>query len=78
MAQYLTNITGDVFGLNFIYDRQLENIENRNFSQWREQPIYGYFVSGQTPTTINTISRLDFSNETVTNPDKNPGRFPPQ
>jgi hypothetical protein len=73
MAQYLTNITGDVFGLNFVYDRQVENIENRNFSQWREQPIYGYFMAGliSSPTDISTVSRFDFSNETVTNPDKN-------
>jgi hypothetical protein len=73
MSQYLTNLTGDVFGLNFVYDRLVDNIENRNTFYWREQPIYSYFSGGQTPGEISTVNRLDFSNETVTNPDKNIG-----
>lgn len=72
-SQYLANITGDVFGLNYIYDRQVDNVENRNFFYWREQPIYGYLGGGLTnpSTSISTVSRIDFSNETVSNPDKN-------
>lgn len=32
---------------------------------------YGYFAGGSTPTLINTITRLDFSTETVSEPGKN-------
>ena len=72
MSQYLTNITGDVFGLNYVYDRQVENIENRNSFQWREDPIYGYTLGGVNPaaSAICNVTRLDFSNETVSLPVK--------
>ncbi len=68
MSQYLTNITGDVFGLNYIYDRLVDNIENRNFFYWREDPVYGYIAGGLTPSATSSFYRLDYANELVTNP----------
>jgi hypothetical protein len=67
MAQFV----GDVFGLNTVYEKQLENIANGNFASWPEGATYGYFGGGATPTLINTITRLDFSNETISNPGNN-------
>ena len=64
---------GDVFGLNTVYENQIQNVEKGNFSYWNESATYGYYGCGviPTPTIINTISRLDFSNETVSDPGKN-------
>ena len=58
---------GDVFGLNSVYDLQVLNVEKGNFLNWPESAVYGYFGGGY----INTITRLDFSNETVSDPGKN-------
>jgi hypothetical protein len=68
---------GDVFGLSRIYDLQVENIDNKNFASWPESAKYGYFgggyfFPGSPPgTNMCTITRLDFSNETVSDPGKN-------
>ena len=62
---------GDVFGLNSIYDRQVENVDNNNFESWPESATYGYFGGGGGPTTVSTIDRLDFSNETLSLPGNN-------
>jgi hypothetical protein len=51
----------DVFGLNTVYDRQVE-------STWPESNVYGYFAGGSNPTNVCTIDRLDFSTETVSEP----------
>jgi hypothetical protein len=59
---------GDVFGLNTVYDDQVLNIEQRNFINWPESATYGYFGGGY---GINTITRLDFSNETISSPGNN-------
>jgi hypothetical protein len=40
-------------------------------SSTKTSKSYGYFGGGSTPTYICTITRLDFSNETVSNPGKN-------
>ena len=63
-------IVGDVFGLNAVYDRQVENVENNNFASWPEGATRGYYVGGTSPT-IATIARLDFFNETASNPGNN-------
>ena len=47
----------DVFGLNTVYERQIEDT-------WTEDPTFGYFVSG---SGLCSIDRLDFSNETASN-----------
>ena len=60
---------GDVFGLNSIYDRQVENVDNNNFESWPESATYGYFGGGFVPSLyVCTIDRLDFSNETTSLP----------
>ena len=51
----------DVFGLNTVYDRQVE-------STWPESNVYGYFAGGNTGVNVCTIDRLDFSTETVSEP----------
>jgi len=56
-----------VFGLRKVYIRQYQNVDNKNFASWPESATYGYYGSG----TVNTISRLDFSSETVIDPGKN-------
>jgi hypothetical protein len=58
-------IIGDVFGLSSVYDKQREDVDTNNFKSWTESSTYGCFGSGN-PST-NTINRLDFSNETVSN-----------
>jgi len=74
-------IVGDVFGLNAVYDRQVENVENNNFASWPESGIYGYFgggfAPGLTPANTALIDRIDFSTETTTLPGNNlpAGRF---
>jgi len=62
------NRIGDVFGLATIYERQLQNIESGNFYYWNESATYGYYGGGP---SLNTISRLDFSNEIVSDPNNN-------
>jgi hypothetical protein len=68
-------VVGDVFGLNAVYDRQVENVENDNFNSWPETIITsgdrGYYAGGFSPPYINTISRLDFTNETISDPGNN-------
>ena len=59
-----------IFSLNKVKIEQIKNVENNNFASWPESATYGYFGGGSPPIT-NLISRLDFSNETVSNPGKN-------
>ena len=63
-------IIGDVFGLNSIYERQVQNVDNNNFKSWPESASYGYFGGGDAPAAdqLCTIDRLDFSNETTSLP----------
>ena len=60
-----------IFGLKKVYKKQYQNVKDGNFASWPESATYGYFGGGQTPTLLNTITRLDFSNETVSDPGKN-------
>ena len=68
-------VIGDTFGLNAVYNKQVENVDNNNFESWPESANYGYFGGGQAPTAtpsiVTTIERLDFSNETTSLPGKN-------
>ena len=64
-------IIGDVFGLNSIYEKQVENIDNNNFESWPESATYGYFGGGGIPSSVATIDRIDFSNETTSAPGNN-------
>ena len=55
---------GDVFGLNSVYEKQVENVENSNFASWPESSnllfnYAGYFGGGYTPKSH--IGRLDVS-----------------
>lgn len=65
-------VVGDVFGLNSVYAKQVENVENSNFASWPEDIRYGYYVGGEQwgppPPNIthSRTDRIDFSNETVT------------
>jgi hypothetical protein len=59
-----------VFGLKKIYKRQVDNIINNSFVAWSESAKYGY-IDGSVPTSVIPITRLDFSNETVSSPGKN-------
>ena len=63
----MPQFVGDVFGLSYVYDKQVENVDKRNFASWSESGLYGYYGGGQ-PTFISTIDRLDFSTETVSVP----------
>jgi hypothetical protein len=56
-----------VFSLRKVYIRQYQNVDNRNFASWPESAIYGYYGGGITPPVLGTISRINFSNDTVTN-----------
>jgi hypothetical protein len=61
-----------VFGLNRIYKKQSDNIRERNLSYWPESAVYGYYGGGWTGSVnVSLITRLEFSNETVTSPGKN-------
>ena len=62
-----------IFSLNKVKIEQIKNVENNNFASWPESATYGYFGGGQVSLTLITctITRLDFSNETVSNPGKN-------
>jgi hypothetical protein len=68
-------VVGDVFGLNAVYDRQVENVDNNNFASWPEDSIYGYygggFAPGLTPANTALIDRIDFSTETTIVPGNN-------
>ena len=59
-----------IFSLNKVKIEQIKNVENNNFASWPESATYGYFGGGSPPIT-NLISRLDFSNETASDPGKN-------
>ena len=59
---------GDVFGLNSVYEKQLENVENSNFKSWPENAEHGYWAGGQKVSNSvyeSEISRFDFSTETA-------------
>ena len=59
-------IVGDVFGLNSVYDRQVENVTNNNFVSWPEGGSYGYIAGGQLPPgRISTVHRLDFATDNI-------------
>jgi hypothetical protein len=60
-----------VFSLEEARALQVKNIINKNSLSWPEYSNYGYLCGGTTPTIICTITRLDFSNETVSLPTKN-------
>ena len=66
----MPQFVGDVFGLSYVYDKQVENVDKRNFASWSESGLYGYYGGGliPTPAAVSTIDRLDFSTETVTTP----------
>ena len=64
-------IVGDVFGLNSVYDRQVENVENNNLESWPEGATYGYFAGGFSPPRLSVVERLDFSSETLSTPGNN-------
>ena len=53
-----------VFGLKRAYNKQ--RVDN-----WPESANYGYFAGGESSGVFNTIYRIDFSNETVSAPEKN-------
>ena len=57
-----------IFSLNEVRTEQVKNIANDNFESWPESATYGYFGGGITPPIVNTIDRLDFSNETTSVP----------
>ena len=58
-------IIGDVFGLNSIYEKQVENIDNNNFESWPESATYGYFGGGFTSTAVSEISVSRHTNLTL-------------
>jgi hypothetical protein len=60
-----------VFSLRKVYIRQYQNVDNRNFASWPESAIYGYYGGGGPFPYMNTITRLDFSSETISLPGKN-------
>ena len=70
---------GDVFGLNSVYEKQLENVENTNHASWPEDGQYGYYAGGRNwvppnpPYYIFVVDRLDFSTQTVTQSTNLPG-----
>lgn len=42
-------VVGDVFGLNSVYDKQVENVGTNNFEKWpelTESNDYGYLMGG--------------------------------
>jgi hypothetical protein len=64
-----------IFSLNEVRTEQIKNIANDNFESWPESATYGYFGGGyslaESPTDVNTIDRIDFSNETTSAPGNN-------
>jgi len=59
-----------VFGLRKVYKKQVENVTNNNFASWPESASRGYYAGGYRvfPTYYSLIFRLDYSNESVSNP----------
>ena len=64
-----------IFSLNEVRTEQIKNIANDNFESWPESATYGYFGGGDNapgfPGGVNTVDRLDFSNETFSAPGNN-------
>jgi hypothetical protein len=62
-----------VFSLQEVKKLQVQNVTDNNFASWPESATRGYYGGGITPpsTAINTITRLDFPNETISNPGNN-------
>lgn len=61
-----------VFSLEEARALQVKNISQNNFKYWPESAVYGYYVGGVFPGgNVCTITRLDLSNETVSDPGKN-------
>ena len=60
-----------VFSLQEVKKLQVQNVIDDNFASWPESASYGYFGAGKAPINVSTITRLDFSNETVSNPGNN-------
>jgi len=61
-----------VFSLQQVKKLQVQNVIDNNFASWPESGNYGYYGGGSTPFgPIFTISRLDFTNETVSDPGNN-------
>jgi hypothetical protein len=58
------------FSLQDARIEQVKNVSYGNFANWSESATYGYF-GGDTSPTLCTISRLDFSNETCSDPGNN-------
>ena len=56
-----------VFSLQEVKKLQVQNVTDNNFASWTESATRGYYVGGTDPT-IATIARLDFTNETVSDP----------
>ena len=60
-------VVGDVFGLNAVYGRQIEDVENNNYASWPEigfSPLRGYLAGGSNSTSLNSgnsclIQRID-------------------
>ena len=61
-----------IFSLNEIRTEQIKNIANDNFESWPESATYGYFAGGLdpagSPIYVDTVDRIDFSNETTSLP----------
>ncbi|AGH31514.1 hypothetical protein SWZG_00001, partial [Synechococcus phage S-SKS1] len=60
-----------IFGLDRVYKKQVQNIKDDNFESWPESATYGYFGGGNAPPSVDTIDRIDFSNETTSTPGNN-------
>jgi len=60
-----------VFGLRKVYKKQVQNVTDNNFASWPEGATYGYYAGGRTPSDTCTITRLDFSSETLSDPGNN-------
>jgi hypothetical protein len=62
-----------IFSLTEVRTEQLKNISFNNFSYWAESSICGYFGGGRGGANTNTsdIDRLEFSTETVSQPNSN-------
>jgi hypothetical protein len=57
-----------IFGLKKVYKKQVLNVNEGLNLNLPEYFSYGYFGGGDAPGNVCTIDRLDFSNETVSNP----------
>lgn len=60
-----------VFSLEEVRELQVQNITDNNFASWPEGAAYGYYGGGFTPPYTNVVNRLDFSNETLSDPGNN-------